>query len=132
MQFSVDCEDIRNWTKGFWYDWQKLHSISPDFCWGTHLFFEAKFIFLNNLCTLGKRLSHIAQKSFCPFSRTCIVRVQDKRLEGNLTWKKFISISSLTLSGKLSTFELTFPKHALNEGLWTYSIKYNESKKKWG
>ena len=39
---------------------------------------------------------------------------------------------SRTLSGKLSAFELTFPKHALNEGLWTYSKKYNESKKKWG
>ena len=65
IQFSVDFEDIRNWAKDFWYDWQKLHSIAPDFCWTTNVFLWKSYFFVSFFCTSGNRFLHNELERFC-------------------------------------------------------------------
>ena len=96
---------------------------------GGQIFFW-KFLYLYHfLCTLGKSVSHTAQKTFRQSSQISIVRVQDKSLDEKFIWKKCFSTFPLTLSGKLTDFELNFPKHDLNEGHFTCPKNWKESNK---
>ena len=81
-------------------------------------------------------LMHIGQNiftrriwTFRQSSRVCNVHVQENSLEDIFFRKDFFSFS-LTLSGKLSEFELNFLKRDLNEGHFTCPEKNNEGRKK--
>ena len=104
----MDYADIRLRAKYFWFFCQKSLSTSPKNCWRTINFWNKLFS-----C---QYFEHFGQKSFRLSSRICLVILHDNNFEKKFIWE-FCFLFSLTLSGKLSAFELTFAKHALDEGL---------------
>ena len=87
-----------------------------------------QFVFRNNFYSCHY-FEHFGQKKIRLPSRICIVRLQDNRFKKKFYLGIFYHFS-LTLSGKLSAFELNFPEPTVNEGLCACPKKTNKGKKR--
>ena len=87
IQFSLDFEYIRPSAKYFWYDWQKLHSIAPGFCWRTKVFFW-KSSFLCLFCSLREKRLHTTHLDVSAVSLNLHFTCPEERFGRKISVKK--------------------------------------------